>query len=623
MYELKTNTAYRIAVGPLVDPTDGKTAETGLTVTGMVVDIIQMDNDGTAVNRTSFSPTASGGNNDMIAVPSSTVGMYDLELTAAQLNFLGNARLAFYDVDGFLVHWIDIQVVSAAYFDWKYGTTIPNVNCTQISGDGTAADNCEAFFDGTGYAGGTTKLGVDIVSISGDSTAADNCEKAYDGTGYTYTNCTMPTTTAITNEVTADVTKISGDATAANNLEAALDGTGGVTITAALTGNITGNLSGSVGSVTGAVGSVTGAVGSVAGNVDGSVASVTAGVTLANDAITAAKFDESTAFPLKSADTGATAVARTGADSDTLETLSDEIAAAKAVIDNIHDTDLPAVKTDTAAILTDTGTTLDGKIDSILEDTGTTLPATLATIDGIVDDILVDTGTTLPASIAGIAAAVWNYLVSAMTTVGSIGKAFADWLPITPSGTSPVTASDVIVCNNALMMLGNNAITALTDETKAARICAQFYTQVKNAVIRAYTWNCAIARSEALVAGDTPEFGFGYSYELPDDCLRVLTIEDDETIPFRVEGGLLLTDDATCKITYIKQVDIEDADELLIQAISARLAATIAFALTNSTSGSEAMWKLYKDILDEAQTIDAFEGTAPQMASDDWVNSRR
>ncbi|MCP4074617.1 MAG: hypothetical protein GY744_00350, partial [Gammaproteobacteria bacterium] len=51
--------------------------------------------------------------------------------------------------------------------------------------------------------------------------------------------------------------------------------------------DITGSLSGSVGSVTGAVGSVTGAVGSV-----------TAGVDLADDAIKAAKFDESTAFPL-------------------------------------------------------------------------------------------------------------------------------------------------------------------------------------------------------------------------------------------------------------------------------------------------------------------------------------
>lgn len=51
----------------------------------------------------------------------------------------------------------------------------------------------------------------------------------------------------------------------------------------------------------------------------------TDGVKLADDAITGAKFDESTAFPLKSADTGSTQVARVGADADTLETLSDQI----------------------------------------------------------------------------------------------------------------------------------------------------------------------------------------------------------------------------------------------------------------------------------------------------------
>jgi len=109
------------------------------------------------------------------------------------------------------------------------------------------------------------------------------------------------------------------------------------------------------------------------------------GITLADDAITASKFDESTAFPLKSADTGVTQVARVGADSDTLETLSDEIA---------------AVKAETAAILVDTGTTLDGKlntidgiVDDILVDTSTTLDGKLNTIDTNVDSILADTGS--------------------------------------------------------------------------------------------------------------------------------------------------------------------------------------------------------------------------------------
>ena len=75
---------------------------------------------------------------------------------------------------------------------------------------------------------------------------------------------------------------------------------------------------------------ITGTIGTIA--TAGIVASAQAdtrllsdGVTLADDAITASKFDESTAFPVKSADTGATAIARVGADSDTLETLSDQI----------------------------------------------------------------------------------------------------------------------------------------------------------------------------------------------------------------------------------------------------------------------------------------------------------
>ena len=48
-------------------------------------------------------------------------------------------------------------------------------------------------------------------------------------------------------------------------------------------------------------------------------------VGIGDDVIQASTFDESTAYPLTSADTGSTQVARTGSDSDTLETLSDQL----------------------------------------------------------------------------------------------------------------------------------------------------------------------------------------------------------------------------------------------------------------------------------------------------------
>jgi len=79
--------------------------------------------------------------------------------------------------------------------------------------------------------------------------------------------------------------------------------------------------------------------------------------TLRADVITAAAFDESTAFPLKSADTGATQIARVGADADTLKTLSDQ---------------LDTVKTDTAAVLVDTAElqtdlTDGGRLDLLID----------------------------------------------------------------------------------------------------------------------------------------------------------------------------------------------------------------------------------------------------------------
>lgn len=60
---------------------------------------------------------------------------------------------------------------------------------------------------------------------------------------------------------------------------------------------------------------------------------------LADDAITSSKYDETTAYPLKSADSGSTAVARTGANGDTLKTLSDQLDTAQSDLDLITGTD--------------------------------------------------------------------------------------------------------------------------------------------------------------------------------------------------------------------------------------------------------------------------------------------
>lgn len=110
---------------------------------------------------------------------------------------------------------------------------------------------------------------------------------------------------------------------------------------------------------------ITGADGATLATAQGNYAPAKAGdnMNLADDAITSAKFDESTAYPLASADTGSTEVARTGADSDTLEVISDEIDAVSAQISGITNAGA-AVNTAATSYTLTTGTQSSGTYTS-------------------------------------------------------------------------------------------------------------------------------------------------------------------------------------------------------------------------------------------------------------------
>lgn len=102
----------------------------------------------------------------------------------------------------------------------------------------------------------TDAVSANVTQISGDTTAADNAESFFDGTGYAGTNNVIPLVTVTT--------------TATNLTNAATAGDFTATMKTSLNAS-------TPASITGAVGSVTGNVG---GNVTGSVGSVVAGVTV-------------------------------------------------------------------------------------------------------------------------------------------------------------------------------------------------------------------------------------------------------------------------------------------------------------------------------------------------------
>ena len=191
-------------------------------------------------------------------------------------------------------------------------------------------------------------------------------------------------------------------------------------------------------------------------------------------------------------------------------------------------------------------------------------------------------------------------------------------------------ASVVQICNSALNQLGAASITALTDNSKNARLCNERYNTVRDSVFRSHPWNSLIKRIQLAQNTTTPVYGFSYQFNLPSDCLRVLTI-DAYNSDFKVEGRKILCNESSIKIVYVSQVtDPNEMDVLLRETIAAALAADIAYAITANLQVTKLMQERYEFKISEARHADASEGynvdpengQVDQILTEDFINSR-
>ncbi len=188
-------------------------------------------------------------------------------------------------------------------------------------------------------------------------------------------------------------------------------------------------------------------------------------------------------------------------------------------------------------------------------------------------------------------------------------------------------SSDVDICNQALVLIGDSPIAAFTDANDRAVVAKRFYESTRDATLRAHPWNFAITRKTLALEAAVPEFGWDHQFALPTDplCLRILEVNEDApgNIPFAIEGRKLLTDESSIKIKFIAQIkDPNLFDSLFVDAFSARLAAKFAIALTKQDDLVKTAWGLYQGMIQEAKTINGMEGTRPAIQANSLLNAR-
>lgn len=168
------------------------------------------------------------------------------------------------------------------------------------------------------------------------------------------------------------------------------------------------------------------------------------------------------------------------------------------------------------------------------------------------------------------------------------------------------------LCNLALAHLGQARISDYSERSPAAEHCRRAFDHTRRLCLRDYDWNFAIRRTTLTAADAAPAFDWGYSYPLPEDCLRVLGVNQrpggTRLTDYAIEGRAILSNAATCQVRYVADAtDVSDWDAVFCSYFAYRLAAAIAPSLRLDPQAGQQMEQMAAAIREQAREADAVE----------------
>ncbi len=187
-------------------------------------------------------------------------------------------------------------------------------------------------------------------------------------------------------------------------------------------------------------------------------------------------------------------------------------------------------------------------------------------------------------------------------------------------------ATGVSICSNALLMLGAQTINDFADQNNLdrAKLCANLYPSQRDSVLRAHPWNCCTKRIVLAPLAEAPAFGYSKSFQLPEDCLRVLEVGTGGCqIDYLVEGRTIQANTMVLELRYVFRNENESTwDTHLIDLMTAAMAAVLAYPITQSTSERDSRKADFRDLLRQAKAADGQEDP-PQTLGDQVLLSSR
>jgi hypothetical protein len=191
--------------------------------------------------------------------------------------------------------------------------------------------------------------------------------------------------------------------------------------------------------------------------------------------------------------------------------------------------------------------------------------------------------------------------------------------------------TDLGIANLALTDLGQPLLATADSSSKAGRLFLATYEPTVLEVLRDHPWRCC--RRQALLASDPtakPMFGFALAFRKPDDFVRVVYVEGDNsehagsgnTERFAVHGDHIHCNIEGFRFTYTARVNTSKFDAGLVSTIAARLSWRWCKPFTDSANDVTMYQKAYQEISGMAKYADALDGSPDIQPISTWEQAR-
>ena len=172
--------------------------------------------------------------------------------------------------------------------------------------------------------------------------------------------------------------------------------------------------------------------------------------------------------------------------------------------------------------------------------------------------------------------------------------------------------TDIEIINKALLKLGQETITALTDGNERAKIASTIYNSVRDELMGSYRWSFAMKRASINADATEPAFEWTKRYALPEDFLRLIEIcnaDYRETDNYEIEGAYILCNYASpLQIKYLAKITTSSIfPAYFCEALACKLAFEFCERLKQDQSRKQTLMQEFGFAISEAKKCNAIQ----------------